>query len=132
MKYFTHEEFLESSRADDLGIENKYPNLEYQFNVECLVRNILDKLREEIGIPIVVTSGYRCPLLNVAVGGADSSYHLYGKAADITCKLGAKALFLKLLDHYEFSELIWYRSRNIVHVAYDYKTLSNPTILIKK
>lgn len=132
MKYFTHDEFLCSERAKELGIVNEYPNLEYRLNVEDLVRNVLDKLRAEIGLPITVTSGYRCPRLNVAVGGACNSLHMYGKAADITCELGAKELFLRLLDKYEFSELIWYRSKNIVHVAYDYKSISNSKILIKK
>ena len=44
----------------------------------------LDWLRETMGVPFTVTSGYRCPAHNKAVGGAPKSFHLFGKAADIT------------------------------------------------
>ncbi len=49
-----------------------------------LVRR-LQTARDKIGRPLVVTSGYRCPAHNKAVGGAANSQHLYGKAADVTC-----------------------------------------------
>jgi uncharacterized protein YcbK (DUF882 family) len=45
--------------------------------------NALQKLRNAIGLPIHVTSGYRCPRNNKAVGGVKKSQHLSGKAADI-------------------------------------------------
>ena len=44
----------------------------------------LDWLRGEFGIPFVVTSGYRCKTHNTAVNGAKNSFHMQGKAADIT------------------------------------------------
>ena len=44
---------------------------------------ILDRLREKIGEPIYINSGYRTPEHNKAVGGATLSYHMYGMAADI-------------------------------------------------
>ncbi len=49
-----------------------------------LVRR-LQTMREEIGKPIIINSGYRCPTHNKAVGGASNSQHLYGRAADIVC-----------------------------------------------
>lgn len=45
---------------------------------------LLEKLRAEVGQPIHVSSGYRCPKHNAAVGGATNSYHMKGMAADIT------------------------------------------------
>jgi|SanBayMetagenome_1026888.scaffolds.fasta_scaffold164347_1 uncharacterized protein YcbK (DUF882 family) len=48
---------------------------------------LLEKVREAYGHPIVVTSGYRCPAHNVKIGGAKSSSHLAGLAADISPKL---------------------------------------------
>ena len=51
---------------------------------ERLVR-ALDEIREEIGLPVYINSGVRCPEHNEAVGGADDSRHLYGDAADIRC-----------------------------------------------
>jgi len=46
----------------------------------------LQWLRDLIGKPIVVTSGYRCPEHNNAIGGSAGSQHLYGQAADIQCE----------------------------------------------
>lgn len=44
----------------------------------------LEALRAELGdIPIVITSGYRCPIHNKAIGGVKNSQHTHGMAADI-------------------------------------------------
>lgn len=44
---------------------------------------LLEQLRAEIGQPVYITSGYRCPAHNKAVGGAKDSFHMKGMAADI-------------------------------------------------
>ena len=49
-----------------------------------LVEQLLDPIRRHYGAPIIVTSGYRCPALNTAVGGVANSHHIIGCAADIT------------------------------------------------
>ena len=56
----------------------------------CGVNNCVDKLvlslealREEVGLPVIVNSGYRCGLHNKKVGGEPNSQHLRGMAADI-------------------------------------------------
>lgn len=43
----------------------------------------LQQLRNALNRPIVITSGYRCEEHNRAVGGAQRSQHLLGRAADI-------------------------------------------------
>jgi uncharacterized protein YcbK (DUF882 family) len=50
-----------------------------------LVRN-LQKLRDLLGKPVRIISGCRCESHNAAVGGAPNSFHMKGKAADITTK----------------------------------------------
>nr|DAW36836.1 MAG TPA: peptidase [Microviridae sp.] len=45
--------------------------------------SILDILRNQIGKPVIINSGYRTPTRNKAVGGAKYSYHIRGMAADI-------------------------------------------------
>ena len=43
-----------------------------------------DRIRERLGVPITVNSGYRCPEHNAEVGGVSDSQHVLGTAADIT------------------------------------------------
>lgn len=54
-------------------------------NVELLAKN-LQVLRDHLGEPIHVNSGYRSPAHNDKVGGKKNSYHMKAMAADITCK----------------------------------------------
>ena len=82
MKYFTIDELCKSATAKRLKIDNT-PTQQIQQNLVALVDNVLDPLRQAWGQPIIVTSGYRCPDLNKAVGGAPLSQHCLGQAADI-------------------------------------------------
>lgn len=82
MKYFTIKELTKSTTAKNKGIDNTPGPLIIK-NLEALVDNILDPLREAWGQPIIVTSGYRCPTLNKAVGGKPTSQHTTGEAVDI-------------------------------------------------
>ena len=83
MKHFTIEELTRSATARRMGIDNTPPPAAIQ-NLHRLVQHVLDPLREAWGGPIHVNSGYRCPALNRAVGGAPRSQHMKGEAADIT------------------------------------------------
>ncbi len=82
MKYFTLLELTRSHTASLRAMDNNPPN-DVVYNLEWLCSQALDPLREAIGSPIIVSSGYRCPELNNAVGGSPTSYHLLGLAADI-------------------------------------------------
>lgn len=64
------------------GIEN-IPSETAIENLRELVRNVLQPLRTYVKTPITISSGYRSPLVNAAVGGAESSQHVSGEAADI-------------------------------------------------
>ena len=97
MKYFTLEELTKSATAAKLGIRNK-PTAEEKNNLIKLAENILDPLREKYGAPIIVTSGFRCEKLNKAVGGAKTSQHRLGQAADIRSKSDTRAENKKIFD----------------------------------
>lgn len=81
-KYFTLEEMIASPTAKRLHIDNT-PSEGIVRNLQLLVQNVLDPIRLYWGRPVIVTSGYRCPKLNTAVGGAKYSQHRLGQAADI-------------------------------------------------
>ena len=84
MKYFTIDELIKSATAQRKGIKSQFkPSDEVKRSLTALAEKILDPLRAAYGKPIIVTSGYRCPALNKAVGGAASSQHVKGEAADI-------------------------------------------------
>ena len=80
--YFTIPELCCSGSYKKLVEIPKEGSTEYN-NLLNLIFNLLNPIREKLGKPIRVTSGYRPPALNKAVGGAANSNHLYGCAADI-------------------------------------------------
>src|SRR5690606_27819263 len=81
-KYFTLEEMTRSQAAARRGLDNS-PNSNQLESMKALVRNILDPLREALGRPVNINSGFRSEAVNKAVGGAASSQHRFGEAADI-------------------------------------------------
>ena len=83
MRHFTLLELTRSDTARRLGIYNTPPASAVKA-LNDLVDHVLDPLRDAWGGPIKVNSGYRCPVLNKAVGGTPGSQHLRGEAADIT------------------------------------------------
>lgn len=83
IKHFSLSEFINSATAKRQGIDNT-PSFEVVDNLNRLA-DYLDGIREKYGKPIFISSGYRCPLLNQAVGGASNSQHLKGLAADLIC-----------------------------------------------
>lgn len=80
-KFFTWDELTRTSRP----IPNEIPNDEVAANLVRLCSVILDPLREAVGQPLIVTSGFRCAAVNAAVGGSSSSAHVLGLAADLKC-----------------------------------------------
>ena len=83
IKYFSLSEFLNSATAKRLGIDNT-PTFEIVDNLNKLA-DYLDVIREKVGKPILISSGFRCPVLNKAVGGVSNSQHQKGLAADLIC-----------------------------------------------
>ena len=117
-KYFSITEFFKSDTADRRGINNRIPK-DLLPNAEHLITEVLDPLREWYGRPIHINSGYRCPMLNKAVGGVAGSFHLTGCAADIDARdlEENKKLFSYIKEHLPFTELGWEGGGRWVHVA---------------
>ena len=120
---FTLKELITSETARKRGIDNT-PSFSqvlvlYNFVIVCL-----QPIRNMWGAPITITSGYRSPLLNKAVGGVDGSCHqcLLGfAAADIT--VGSIADNKRLFDMIRessipFVELIWEQGGRWIHIAW--------------
>jgi uncharacterized protein YcbK (DUF882 family) len=63
-------------------------------NIDRKFVELLDKIREQYGKPMYITSGYRCAAHNQAVGGVPESAHVDGVAADIGCSLAADRMRL--------------------------------------
>lgn len=121
-KYFSIAELTKSSTAIRKKINNT-PTKEVENNLNQLIDNILDPLREAWGQPIIVGSGYRCEALNKAVGGAAHSQHKLGQAADIHTKSDSKEDNKKLFELIKqlklpFDQLINEYNYNWIHVSY--------------
>ena len=84
-------------------------------NVKALVSEVLDPVREKLGMPIVVNSGYRCEKHNKDVGGVRNSQHLRGEAADVTCA-DLPRLKALIIENGKFDQLITYPT--FLHVSY--------------
>jgi hypothetical protein len=122
MKYFTIRELIKSTTAIERHIDNS-PSKEVERSLTALVENILDPLREAYGKPIIVTSGYRCARLNKVVGGAPSSQHVKGEAADIRSVQDTPEENKKLYDlivklKLPFDQLINEHGFDWVHVSF--------------
>ncbi|MBQ8656823.1 MAG: DUF882 domain-containing protein [Prevotella sp.] len=79
--HFKLSEFTRSGTAIRLSIKNEPSEADVE-RLRLLCTNVLEPLRGRFGV-IRITSGFRCPQLNAAVGGVARSQHLTGEAADI-------------------------------------------------
>jgi uncharacterized protein YcbK (DUF882 family) len=93
---------------------------EPQMRMNPLLLQALNRVREEFKKPIIVTSGFRCPDHNKAIGGAIKSQHLQGTAADIRPASGKKEdleeLYQLCKKELGFTGLGDGRPKNFVHV----------------
>jgi len=80
--HFNLQEFVKSQTARDHGIDNTPPD-EAVENLRALCEHTLEPLRNALGLPIIITSGYRCKQLNhLLVNHSVKSQHMNGQAAD--------------------------------------------------
>ena len=80
-KNFVLSEIIRSNTARRLNISNA-PNKEHLRSLQILIRDLIQPMRDALG-PIRISSGYRNPALNRAIGGSRKSQHCKGEALDI-------------------------------------------------
>lgn len=104
--HFTLFEFTRSGYAIENELDN-IPNASQIASMKALCRNILEPLRQQFG-PIIISSGFRSLEVNRGVGGAQSSQHLRGEAADIVIngRDDANAKFGFIMRNLDFDQLI--------------------------
>ena len=120
---FTLEELTFSQTASRLGIVNvpEAPQIDALKNL-CV--QVLQPLRDALGEPITVSSGFRCPALNRAVYGAPDSQHVLGQAADLQCFTLTPAEFFRrtVAQNLPFDQLIFEGGPHAVWVHVSYNT----------
>jgi hypothetical protein len=81
--HFSLDELCKSQQAERSGINNTVEDTGILKNLEMLCLHVLEPIRLHYGIPFTPSSGYRSVDLNHAIGGAVTSQHSKGEAADI-------------------------------------------------
>tara|TARA_R110002124_G_scaffold276256_1_gene446974 strand:- start:133 stop:588 length:456 start_codon:yes stop_codon:yes gene_type:complete len=80
-KNFVLSEITRSNTAKRLGIDNG-PNKNHLRSIQRLITNLIQPMRDALG-PIRISSGYRNPNVNRAIGGSTKSQHCKGEALDL-------------------------------------------------
>ena len=125
-KNYSLNEMCRSNTARVKGLPN-VPNAEQVKNLQQLCKNVLQPLRDHLGKPVVINSGFRSQAVNMAVGGANNSQHMKGEAADIKCKdyPYAKQIYAWIMDNLKFDQVILERKGNAVWVHVSFRAGRN-------
>lgn len=109
-KHFDWREFEKSDIASRYHIQNNITSFDVRDSIKALVDNVLQPLREAWGKPLTIKSGYRSPELNShpLIGGAPTSQHVKGEAADVVCSDPLKLAKLAVWMGLPFDQLIVY------------------------
>ena len=116
-QYITVNEMLRSQTAEKLNIKNVPNDPIVIENLEHTIEQ-LDELRRLYEHPIIITSGYRCPALNKAVGGKPNSQHVKGQAADIKWD---ENLLKFIINNFHYDQLIEETSKRTkwIHISFN-------------
>jgi uncharacterized protein YcbK (DUF882 family) len=82
--HFTLEELATTNNKEFK--EKNIASAKKQLGKMYMLAGFAERVREIVGLPLIITSGYRCPGLNKAVGGATTSQHKLCEAIDFVCK----------------------------------------------
>ena len=122
--HISMKEAVRSNTAKRLGIEN-FPDNQALVNMQTLAEKVFEPLRNHFAEPIYISSFYRSPELNKAIGGSTKSQHCHGEAIDIDdvySKAKNSDFFDYIKYNLEFDQLIWEfgddNNPDWVHVSY--------------
>lgn len=117
--HFTLEELIYSDTARQNRIDNT-PTPEAAANLALLAIHVLEPARKDFGKPITISSGYRCPKLNRAVGGVATSQHTKGQAADLVCS-DLRTLYAIIKRQDNFDQVLFESNGKSqwIHVSYN-------------
>ena len=130
-KHVSYKEATNSQTAKRLGINNT-PSEAIIETMKLTAEKVFEPLRAKVGA-IRITSFYRCPDLNRAIGGSKSSQHCKGEAIDMSgIKVTNAKLFEEALKLDEFDQLIWEFGDEVepdwIHISYS-KTHNRKQVL---
>lgn len=101
-------------------VTTTFPNIPTASALICLTHlciNVLEPLRDKIGKPLIINSGFRIKEINDKVGGVRNSQHLLGQACDIRYDKPQELIDIIVNCRIPFDQLIKYD--NMVHVSYN-------------
>ncbi len=129
-KNFSYREFEASDKADEKGICNVITTFEVRDAIKALVDTVLQPLRDAWRKPLHINSGYRCPELNKEVGGAQTSQHVKGEAADVACDKPVELARLAASMRLPYDQMILYPT--FVHFSHRLKGTQRGQTLYNK
>jgi zinc D-Ala-D-Ala carboxypeptidase len=135
---FSLSELIASPTATAKGIKEQFtPSAEVVENLTTLAVNILQPLRDGLGRPLKITSGYRCERLNVAIGGSTTSEHCKGMAADLQLVVNGQnlsgLLYNKIIElKLNYTQMIWEfgtkEHPEWIHISYNKSNLKKQNL----
>ena len=130
-KYFTYNELTFSETAERLKYTNAPPPKELKSLTNTAQQ--LDKVRELLGCPVIVNSGYRSLAVNRAIGSSDNSQHVKGEAVDFRTTEHQPREIVELIkkSDIEFDQLIL-EFASWVHISFSSRNRKQILIIDSK
>lgn len=133
----SYKEATKSTTAINHNIKN-VPSADELLNMRHVSTNVFEKVRENFGVPIAVTSFYRSQELNIKIGGSKNSQHCKGEAmdldADVLGLITNRDIFEYIKNNLEFDQLIWEfgdtKEPDWVHVSLKRNGINRKNILV--
>ncbi|MDY3847735.1 MAG: D-Ala-D-Ala carboxypeptidase family metallohydrolase [Prevotella sp.] len=121
-EHFSLEEMTHSAMGSRRGMKNEPDEVQVE-NLKALCEKVLEPLREHLGTPVRINSGFRSKEVNKLVGGKDNSQHLRGQAADLMVHNTQEMIRMMhfIMDETDFDQLILERNKwgsQWVHVSH--------------